>query len=786
MQEELNTDYRNWFRLNLLLDNANGFFRSIFKNRWKFTFNSIWNDTEIDGENLQTVIGRPFNSFQRIQKTQILSGDTTTWDLTTLGMLLTGNKITLQHTPQIEQQNKTIEAITKVRNACAHHPSKEMNNKEFDSHWNVLAEALLILGQSRDTLDKLKDSKLAGGVEFKSSVQQINQQNISKAKELKDLGNKAFSAKNWTNALTLYTTALVLPGIPDQDMAVLYSNRSATHLNIFSDGGKRGPQDNHLKSALSDAKEAKQLWSTWWRAYFRLGKCYEALNKLQKAETAYTTALSLDPTNKETKTARDNCRMILGIQDRKEDLNPRYVNPDYNWEQLAAKSGMRYPKEMINEFKNNVGTRDPVWGDVLKGHQYRDGDGVPRDYETAAKFYGKAAHHGSAEGMYSLGLLYRNGRGVKQDFQMAISLFEQAAQQPPKSKDQWTEFTIGVAEAEHALGLCHEEGLGVKKSTSQAAMWYKRGSSHGSAESASNLAICYMNGTGLPRDFEKAEQYFRLSITRGNTEATIGMCDLMMNQQNPEAALEWHNRAIQNGSLYAKSIDKKLREEIDSMIKEFALSGIPEWEQQHNLSPDGLSYLQRSERRLKHTNSTENTPIDFTKVQKLRQQLSSPIPPENLVRKNKFDTDMLSKYANEGSYTAQKMLQSQVHFAEALRYLFAIITSKDGMDINAKISFVNELSTSYIVEHVVVCFPVELMPKATQIVEEVLSHCSNEKNLTPSLRAAQEKAYICFLVLNMSDLKTSISFASIAIQLYPKNPFFLYCQSFSSCVQPEL
>src|SRR4051794_18895638 len=98
---------------------------------------------------------------------------------------------------------------------------------------------------------------------------------------------------------------------------------------------------------------------------------------------------------------------------------------------------------------------DPAIADVWRGHEYRDGsEECKQDYSMAAKFYGKAAQAGNAEGMYNLALLTKRGKGVKQDFRAALALLENAASQPPtrmllgKSSPN-----VGVAEAEHSLGL---------------------------------------------------------------------------------------------------------------------------------------------------------------------------------------------------------------------------------------------------------------------------------------------------------------------------------------------
>jgi stress-induced-phosphoprotein 1 len=67
---------------------------------------------------------------------------------------------------------------------------------------------------------------------------------VFQAKTLKDQGNKAFAAKDYDNAIDLFTKALAL----DSENHVLWSNRSAAR------AGKR-----EWEAALSDAEEVLPL-----------------------------------------------------------------------------------------------------------------------------------------------------------------------------------------------------------------------------------------------------------------------------------------------------------------------------------------------------------------------------------------------------------------------------------------------------------------------------------------------------------------------------------------------
>ncbi len=60
---------------------------------------------------------------------------------------------------------------------------------------------------------------------------------------------------------------------------------------------------------------------------------------------------------------------------------------------------------------------------------YYQGQGIPRDYKTAAKLYRLAAEQGDADGQTGLGLMYEYGLGVPQNDEAAAKWYKFAAEQ---------------------------------------------------------------------------------------------------------------------------------------------------------------------------------------------------------------------------------------------------------------------------------------------------------------------------------------------------------------------
>ncbi len=67
--------------------------------------------------------------------------------------------------------------------------------------------------------------------------------------------------------------------------------------------------------------------------------------------------------------------------------------------------------------------------EVALGIKYETGQGVPRDYAKAVRYYRLAAAQGSAQGGARLGLMYDYGDGVTQDYAKALHYFQLSAAQ---------------------------------------------------------------------------------------------------------------------------------------------------------------------------------------------------------------------------------------------------------------------------------------------------------------------------------------------------------------------
>ncbi|KAF5387737.1 hypothetical protein D9615_000064 [Tricholomella constricta] len=102
---------------------------------------------------------------------------------------------------------------------------------------------------------------------------------MSDANALKDLGNKAFAAKDYDKAIDLFSQAIAI----DPTNYVFFSNRSAA---------KAGKKD--WDAALADAEECVKLNSKWGKGWARKGAALHGARRYDEAIAAYQSGLEVE------------------------------------------------------------------------------------------------------------------------------------------------------------------------------------------------------------------------------------------------------------------------------------------------------------------------------------------------------------------------------------------------------------------------------------------------------------------------------------------------------------
>lgn len=135
------------------------------------------------------------------------------------------------------------------------------------------------------------------------------------------------------------------------------------------------------------------------------------------------------------------------------------------------------------------------------GFMYASGQGVPKDYTEAARWYRKAADQDYPDAQNNLGVMYNNGQGFPRDYAEAIRWYRKAADQ-------------GDVKAQYNLGQIYRHGCGVTQDYVEAALWYRKAADQDYAYAQHNFGVCYKNGQGVPRDNDKAYLWLELAASK--------------------------------------------------------------------------------------------------------------------------------------------------------------------------------------------------------------------------------------------------------------------------------
>ena len=103
---------------------------------------------------------------------------------------------------------------------------------------------------------------------------------------------------------------------------------------------------------------------------------------------------------------------------------------------------------------------------------YYKGDGVPRDFREAFKWYQKAADQDFANSQYMLAVMYDNGQGVPRNYPEAVKWYRKAAEQ-------------GMASAQYSLANKYAEGRGFPQNYAEAYLWFSLSAATGFKKAAS-------------------------------------------------------------------------------------------------------------------------------------------------------------------------------------------------------------------------------------------------------------------------------------------------------------
>jgi alpha-2-macroglobulin len=134
-------------------------------------------------------------------------------------------------------------------------------------------------------------------------------------------------------------------------------------------------------------------------------------------------------------------------------------------------------------------------------------DTAPRTAQIKKTFPLKVrAEQGDTEAQLELGNRYFVGQGVPKNYSTAASWFRRAAEN-------------GNSKAQSVLGRMLAQGKGVKQNPDEAARWLLRAAEQGSSAAQVYLAILNINGVGIPQNFSEALKWYGKAMEQRNSNA---------------------------------------------------------------------------------------------------------------------------------------------------------------------------------------------------------------------------------------------------------------------------
>jgi hypothetical protein len=147
--EDEHLKYENHFKLMCLLQEAQKYFAEIFKEKYKQKFKTEWKDNKQSANEFKKSAEIKRSDLKKSELVNFDNGNTSDWDLTLLGIVLTSNLFKASNT-------KWINDIIEMRNKTAYSSDIVFSDKKYEDFYAKYFKAMTSLGYSAEKLKKLK------------------------------------------------------------------------------------------------------------------------------------------------------------------------------------------------------------------------------------------------------------------------------------------------------------------------------------------------------------------------------------------------------------------------------------------------------------------------------------------------------------------------------------------------------------------------------------------------------------------------------------------------------
>jgi TPR repeat protein len=165
---------------------------------------------------------------------------------------------------------------------------------------------------------------------------------------------------------------------------------------------------------------------------------------------------------------------------------------------------------LVDSNGNPVSDEEPSLDDPAEqtriGNRFRRGEGSPRAYREAVRWYQKAADQGFAGAQNNLANMFEQGHGVTQDYSKAAQWYLKAAEQENSN-------------AQHSLGRMYLEGRGVPRDFLEAGKWFRKAAEKRHPMAFRDLGTMHWKGLGVSKDTVLAYMWWELGAEYGDEES---------------------------------------------------------------------------------------------------------------------------------------------------------------------------------------------------------------------------------------------------------------------------
>lgn len=527
--------------------------RRVFKTKWNIDHTQPWDSDTQRKSKLKTGIKIS------LMKDQIkMLASIEAWDITLVA------KVLLHYswkTPLSAKEKEAIKTIQKMRNVDAHGCVTHIAPTILRSYCTSLADSLEDLGVQTADLVKMRAK---GGV--RTAEANVTEAMLSTRRERCQehiaIGDTYVKDDKYEEAMKSYDKAMRdCPWRLPELQARIHVKKAWIHFHR-----------DRQEQAAAEADQATRCDHRFSEAFLVLSLAHKSQFSYANAAIALETAIALDESLAEKYNPMlVDCRIEAEKQARQEYDNPAYVpgiSDERAKEMVSERQGRPFSRiEQLIELNSAHGnekdrrtresTRDTMA--ICLMSMRANGYIANKEYRDARELLMEGLEKFEyADFAYKLGLLYSRGQGVPRDVETANKYFRKATTMKPLKAqlDRYERFN-GIGQSHTALGKYY---LDVEGNEVQALEHFLKAQENYCASGCNMLGCILESGCSVcPQDMETAKDLYRKSwkINPMGGEAAFNLFRILL-LSSPRSARCWLKAAADCGCPQAETLNAKL------------------------------------------------------------------------------------------------------------------------------------------------------------------------------------------------------------------------------------